>query len=275
MKNNFLHNLFGKVAILTVMLLASHCAISQSDPDSTLKEVVLDSTVFNFEENNEYKDEYEEQEADTVTSFSSRVSDTVILREVPDSTVKRLKEDKEFEYANNPEFWVKEKPRESQRGIGYFIEWLFSSALVRILAYLLIGGVLLYAIYRVIVNNSLFYTPSRKKAGEMQEEENEMEAGDIDEKIEQAIAAKDFRKAVRYFYIKSLRSLNDKGWIQYHSQATNYDYLRQLANKPAAGDFGFLTRAYEYVWYGEFELSELQFEFVRENFDKFLKAIKA
>ena len=98
-----------------------------------------------------------------------------------------------------------------------------------------------------------------------------MEDDNLDEKIKKAIADKDHRKAVRYLYFKTLRQLDQRGWIRYHAQATNYDYITQISSYPVAGDFKFLTQVYDYVWYGGFELTEEQFGIVHSNFQKIYK----
>jgi hypothetical protein len=39
-----------------------------------------------------------------------------------------------------------------------------------------------------------------------------------------------------------------------------------------SGEFSKLTRIYEYVWYGEYTMNNEQFEYVRKQFDQFIKA---
>ena len=74
---------------------------------------------------------------------------------------------------------------------------------------------------------------------------------------------------------KRLKLLDQRGLIRYHPEATNYEYVNQLSNHPLAADFRFQTTVYEYVWYGEFELSYERFQAVHANFLKLHKANSA
>jgi len=184
----------------------------------------------------------------------------------------KLKSQKKFEYANDPEYWVKKKKKErSSNGGDNFIEWLFGSSVVKIIMYIFLALVIIYTIYRIIDNNNLFYNSSKRTIRSQSEDAVEMQDDNLDEKISKAIADKDHRKAVRYMYFKTLRQLDQRGWIRYHAQATNYDYINQISKFPIAGDFNFLTQVYEYVWYGGFELTDEQFGIVHSNFQKIIK----
>lgn len=202
--------------------------------------------------------------------------DTVTFRAVPDSVVTALQKRKEFEYANDPAYWMKNKKKEDSeaRTIG-FLEWLFYNRGVKIAMYILLAAVLLFAVYKIIINNNLFYRNAKNKlAATTVEEGIEMET-DLESKIAKAIQVKDYRKAVRYLYVKSLRELDQKNLIRYHAQATNYDYLAQVSEFKFAGRFSFLTQVYDYVWYGGFEMSDNQFDKVAKDFNDFFKEIGA
>jgi hypothetical protein len=198
------------------------------------------------------------------------------LRKVPDSTVRRLKRDKAFAYANDDAYLEKEeqrKERETSTWDGAYK--FFSSDAVRVLMYILLGMFLIFVIYRIIVVNNLYFVSSRKKLIHDDDGgEEDISDENIDEKIRRAAGAGDYRTAIRYSYLKGLRLLNDKGWIRMHAQATNHDYLYQVSKYPVAGDFNFLTRVYDYVWYGEFVVNDEQYARLQTEFQKFYLAIK-
>jgi len=91
--------------------------------------------------------------------------------------------------------------------------------------------------------------------------------------VNQAIAAKDFRLAVRYLYLQSLQRLSQKGVIEFAVDKTNYQYLRELSGKPYRELFGAITLHYEYVWYGEINIDETLYTTIREKFTRFNKAV--
>lgn len=199
------------------------------------------------------------------------------LRIVPDSSVNKLKRDKAFAYANDSAYWTKKAKEPQKRGKGfwdYFYEF-FSGSGVRTVTYIILGVIFVLIIYRIIVVNNLFMTAASRRRKEGTEElEIEIDDNNLDAKIQTAIQERNFRAAIRFMYLKSLRSLNDKGWIRYHAQGTNNEYISQVHPYGVGNEFRFLTHVYEYVWYGEFALSEEQFNRVQQNFQHFFNAVR-
>lgn len=202
-------------------------------------------------------------------------ADTTVFRQVPDSVALKLKKDKIFEYANDSAYWKEvqvRRKRSSGSDTGFWGAFykFFALREVRIIMYILLGILFLWVIYRVIIQNNLYvFSRANKQRKPDEEEEADVESEDIEEKISKAIAAGNYRAAVRFLYIKTLQLLNNKGWIRYHAQATNHEYILQMSNNKLSNEFNFLTGVYDYVWYGEFELSGDQFGRVQHVFNNF------
>lgn len=247
-------------------LLCHFSGWSQSETPPPVEEVVLDSLSFrNGDTTVKDLDEEESDYANDETTVDTS-SETIIFRSVPDSVAAALKKSKEFEYANDPRYWVKKKKQEQSNNSSF--NWNALSNGIKFFMYLLLISALLFVIYRLVVTNNLFYTKSKKLKQAAVEEDIEMSDENIDRKIEEAVNAGNLRLATRFSFIKTLKLLDNKGWIRYHPQATNYDYLNQVSQYRVAGDFAFVTRIYEYVWYGEFEINQQQFEKVKPVFEK-------
>lgn len=255
-----------------LLLFAALPSLAQSE---RVEEVVVDSTVFRFDEqpgeNTGVTDTVEDSFSEDEYHRPQKISDTPVLRPVPERITDSLKAAREFEYANDPAYWIK-KPKEQKKPKRDFFEWLFQSNTAKAIGYIIIGLVIIFVIYRIIVNNNLFYRASRKNKNQVEEEITEEEYDNIDQKVSEAINRQDFRLAVRYLYVKTLHQMGNKGWIRFHQQGTNNEYVSQMTNHPLASEFSFITRVYEYVWYGEFALSETQFQAVHQNFKKIIKA---
>jgi len=233
---------------------------AQQNEDSTL--LYTDSAVVSNEDHN----------VDAKKTIKS--SDIPVFRSVPDTTVARMRREKDFAYANDPAYWVKEK-KVYRKGFWDYIFDFFSSGPARAIFYFLIAALILFVLYRVIVVNELliFYSAKKPKKLFDSTENIELDPGMIDQRIEESVNQKDYQSAIRYLYLKTLYSLNDKNWIQFHAQATNNEYLHQMSQHKKLKDFRFLTQVYEYVWYGKFEISEQQFSLVYDNFKNFQTAI--
>ena len=207
------------------------------------------------------------------------VPDTAVYRQVPGYITDSLKRDEDFAYANDPEYWTKKKEarkeRSERKSFWESFYDFFSSNTVRTIAYILIGLFILFLIFRVIIQNNLYmFYFSKKLAKTDNTEEPETDPETLDEKLKKALAENNYRMAVRYYYLKTLHILNERGMIRLHSQATNYQYLHQMSGNRLANEFRFLTDIYDYVWYGEFVLTENQFEVVNNNFRNFFQAVK-
>jgi hypothetical protein len=208
--------------------------------------------------------------------LSSPAQDEVELRKVSEQVVDSLKRDPDFAYANDEKIY--NQPKEEQKPRSGFwdgLDGFFSNSSVRAITYIILIAFFIFIIYRIIVVNNLFLFYSSKKLPVDEEEEAvDISSDNLDDKINKAAGEKDYRSAIRYLYLKGLRLLNEKGWIRYHAQSTNHDYVYQLSQNPVAGDFRFLTQVYDYVWYGEFAVNDEQYNRVQSDFKRFYQAVR-
>jgi hypothetical protein len=246
---------FGLLLFCIIMMLIPFQLCAQDERDST--EVYPDTTTSTVLDSNDENN-------------AQKYSDKPALRSVPDTTVERMKGDKSFAYANDPAYWTKER-KVYRRGFWDYVFNFFSSDLVKVIFYTLIGALIVFVLYRIIVVNELliFYSSKKKRVLSEKPESTEIDPAAIDKKIKDAIDQRNYNGAVRYLYLKTLYTLNDKKWIQFHSEATNNEYLDQMSQHKRNKEFRFLTQVYEYVWYGKFEINEQQFALVHNNFKSF------
>jgi hypothetical protein len=176
----------------------------------------------------------------------------------------------DFWYANTAPKREKEV-EEKQRGKSLLdrawfrqLLWIIilSSFIAVVLGYLYSGNILVF----------------RRRAKKITAEEGEEAAEDIfalnyETEIAKALSAKDFRLAVRLWYLQTLKELSDKGLIEYRFGRTNSHYVSQLVNTNYCHSFARLTRAFEYTWYGQFSLSPETYEMMQADFQNFKKAL--
>lgn len=197
------------------------------------------------------------------------------VRKVSEKVVDSLKRDEDFAYANDDSYLHRGETED--RGSSFWDGFyrFFSGSNVRTVTYILIALFFIFVIYRIIVKNNLFLFYSSKKVRTDDDgEEEDIRDENIDDKISKAIKERDYRSAIRYYYIKGLQLLNNRGLIRYHAQATNHEYVYQLSQHPVAGDFRFLTQVYDFVWYGEFAVNDEQFTRLQSDFKRFYQAVK-
>jgi len=193
--------------------------------------------------------------------FTGGIFDSLLLRQLPDSLMKRFRDDNAFWYAN--EIFRKRQPKEQSSFISHPFFQTF-------LWFIIIGGFAAFLImYLYNSNVGLF-----RRSGVIPTEEREPETEDIfainyQREIDKSVEKGNYRLAVRLMYLRLLKNLSDKNIIQYKQDNTNFDYLMQLQPGGMYADFFRLTRNYEYCWYGQFEIDKEKFAVIKRDFDSF------
>ncbi len=93
--------------------------------------------------------------------------------------------------------------------------------------------------------------------------------------IEDAISRKQYRLAVRFFYLKMLRQLAENQIIVFQADKTNRDYLNEIEPDELRDDFRDITRLFEYIWYGEFPIDQPLFQLTIKQFQQFQNRIES
>jgi len=127
-----------------------------------------------------------------------------------------------------------------------------------------------YIVYKLFLSNSSFLSRSRKNiASDIAVVEED--ASDTDSLLRNAIKNGNYRLAVRYLYLQSLKRLSERKYIEINTNKTNYEYVTEIRKHKFANEFASLTLQYEYVWYGEYPVDERLFEQIQNSFTRFTK----
>ncbi|MFQ5651037.1 MAG: DUF4129 domain-containing protein [bacterium] len=141
----------------------------------------------------------------------------------------------------------------------------------RILPYAIVTGAFLLVVSRLLKSNlgGLFYQSSGRATGTHEAADENIRTMDFQQLIEVAIREKHFRRAIRLLYLSTLKKLSQTGHIDWKLDKTNHDYLIELGAGSMAQPFADLTRLFEYIWYGEFQLGENEFLIALQRFREF------
>jgi hypothetical protein len=265
------------IVLLSSLLLLGATASARQAPTSKVDTTTADTVVVGASAPADAPVDSTSSLSGAGESTKAVVPDPVVLRMVPDTTVGAWKRDRHFAYANDPAYWrrQREEPSPSLLWLGR----LLSSAGFRYFVYFVLGGLLVFAILRIMSENNLglFYRSRAKKrsgVGNAGDEAGTAEE-DLDERLRYHLGRNDHRQAVRYLYLRSLRGLGGRGLIKGGGRSTNREYLRQLEGTPQETAFRFLTGAYEKVWYGDFRLGDDAFRRLQQYFEDFDKTVAA
>nr|WP_299383610.1 DUF4129 domain-containing protein [Allomuricauda sp.] len=192
----------------------------------------------------------------------------VVPLEISQEDIQRYLEDDQFDYVivkqdNN---WWEDFKNWLYNLLLQLFEWLFGveeavgtmAAFLNILPYVLLG-ILLFLIIRFFVKSktrSLIYSQRNPNIVTLSEEERIIKTEDIQKLIKNALADKNYRLAIRYYYLFILKLLSEKELIDWQLQKTNDDYMDELSNSVLKKPFGRATLLYDYIWYGEFYIDQ-------------------
>lgn len=165
-----------------------------------------------------------------------------------------------------------------------FFEWIFGveeaagylAIFLRILPYLLLA-VLLFLLVRFFIKTNtraLLYAKDNPNTVSLSDDERIIKTADIQQLIKEAIAHKNYRLAIRYYYLYLLKILTEKELIDWQLQKTNEDYINELAASGLRDSFARATFLYDYIWYGEFQLDEIRYQKAEVTFTSLQKSIE-
>lgn len=144
--------------------------------------------------------------------------------------------------------------------------------------YVVVFLLVVYFIFRAIINKEgtwVFGKSSEKNIVPVTDIESNIHVADFKSLIEIAESEKNYRLAVRYYYLWLLRSLTNAQLIDYDVEKTDSDYLYELQSKTNRDQFSYTSYLYNYIWYGEFDVNTQQFDKAKHAFTTFINNVKA
>jgi hypothetical protein len=224
-----------------------------------------------------------------------QAEDSVMLRNVPDSVLNRLKKSDPFWYANyvfnkkeqekkdriksnggntntNPnknEYETDDSDRTEVSSSGSVFEKPWFSTLLWII---IIGSFIGAIGWYLSTNDTAIFRKRNTVVAATAEDDtmpDDIFAIDYQKELDRATAGKDYRLAIRLMYLRLLKSSAEKNIIQYAQERTNFEYLSQVHKTSYYNEFFGLTRNFEYAWYGKFTVTDQAFEKIKNDFDNF------
>jgi hypothetical protein len=250
----------GKAVLLPLLLLLTLC-FPVGGRGQEAPTVTIDSTMI-------IEEPIGVDEATRFEAVTTEDRQPVRLRQVDSQRLDKLKKDDAFWYVNTAPVKAKKQVIKKLPEPRQNPEWVRN-----LLWVLVVGGFVTLIIWFLMASDvQLFWKSPPVVAKQEDEEEFSTEnLFDIDYEsaLKSAMAAGNYRLAIRLLYLQTLRDLALRNIIQYRQERTNSDYLMQLFHTSYYKDFFRLTRNFEYAWYGQFEVSPSAFERIRNEFASF------
>jgi hypothetical protein len=201
----------------------------------------------------------------------------------------RILSDDIFEkYKNDPDFNYEGGPREADDWITKVKNWinqqliiLSSTKAYSTLLDILYYGLMVIAILLIIRGlikadrRGLLFGKVNSNELHIIESEEDISKINFDELISKALESKQYKLAVRYLFLKSLKILSEKGLIELKNNKTNYQYLTEIKNNQIADAFQVTTNRFEWIWYGDFPVDEDIIKNSQTDFNKLFALIRS
>lgn len=173
---------------------------------------------------------------------------------------------------------------EAENFLGRAISWFFDKMedifgfqlspkmydFIKFMIYILLIVFAIYILMKLLVgdNASSFFGRQSKLVAPLNIQEDHIENVDLDSYIKNALKEENYRLAIRYMYLKSLKLLSLKNIIEWHFEKTNNDYYTEIESVELKENFKKASYLYDNIWYGEFTLDRADFENAQKDFER-------
>ena len=133
------------------------------------------------------------------------------------------------------------------RGIAWFLNTIFGYVMIAALIFLLI-----WILFRYVNQERINYSENPESLRIV--DESKIDDIDFNKLISKALASSNYRLAIRYTFLNTLKRLSMNKLIVVKEGKTNYEYYHELPID-LKSKYRQVLSVFEYVWYGEFESS--------------------
>lgn len=212
---------------------------------------------------------------------------------IDNSTITPRKFDADFKTKYTDDKFIYEFKTPEKNAWDRFKEWLYdilkdifsfadkSKTLnnIDVIIKILAGALVIFVIYlivKAILNKEgrwIFGKNSQSKIVDYADIEKNIHLVDFKKLIINAIENDQKRIAIRYYYLWLLKKMGNSNIIEWHPEKTNNDYSYEIKNENFKENFKYLSYLYEYIWYGEFEITPEIFNKTKTTFEKAIESI--
>lgn len=261
---------------LIALLFSIYCfgATAQYNYDTDTAEYVEEAVT----EEEEYDEEsFSDEDTEQQYSFTTlQEQDTFVpaARKISASTIEGFRNDGDFWYVEKG----KEKREEEEKDTSFLYEFLrameklFSEPIMKVLVWIV--AIFVFLLLLVWIAGLDFSILIGK--GEITKQHNPEDSTDIalmktdmQAALQVALRENNLRLAVRLMFLIALKNLDNKKVLHYNEHTTNAEYVRELWGTEHYHHFFQLARAFEYAWYGKFEISAENFSRIEQHFQPF------
>lgn len=231
------------------------------------------------EEDTAVYNEYDREENTASSPDNNVIPDTAISfrnMEISEDTIAALRKEKGHAWIKNIDSLLRDAQniRNSARtNTGpSFLEGLFGSSFLKTLLWVLAFCFVGFIIYNLFLSKGFFKTTTTQFIKDNHAEGEDILADDYEPLFRKAYAAGNYKSAMRYLFLQTLQRLNARELIVFSADKTNSMYVNELS-VAKRNEFASLALYFEYIRYGNIELSKETFDNIAIKFNAFINKI--
>lgn len=203
-------------------------------------------------------DAYPDAETNTITYYINDDTSAISYNEGNELVYKKTKEGIDYSKENSRERKPFSPPRLN-----------VNEGIVKAVCIGVIMLLVLFVIYRLFRNaraNQKINITLNEQTNLLDEAAENLDKADLDALLKVALDNKNFKAAVRIYYLKVLKLMWDKNILRWRKEKTNGDYLSEVWGSEWFELLKSSTYIFEKCWYGNADMDEVQFEEARNHF---------
>ena len=186
---------------------------------------------------------------------------TMEVRIISDHLLEKYKNDPDFDYEGGPkevDDWISKIRNWINQQLAILRSSKTYSTLLDYLYYGLMIAALILIIRGLIKadRRGLLFGKINPNEIKIVESDEDIKNINFDELISMSIDNKQYKLAVRYLFLKSLKLLSEKEIIELRNNKTNYQYLSEIKNNRISNAFQIAASRFEWIWYGDFPVDD-------------------
>ncbi|MCW8804810.1 MAG: hypothetical protein OQK57_10450 [Ignavibacteriaceae bacterium] len=198
---------------------------------------------------------------------------TVDVRVLSDDVLEKYKNDPDFDYEGGPkeaDDWI----TKIKNWINQQLAILYSSKVYSTFLDYFYYGLMIVALILIVRGlikadrRGLLFGKMNSNEIKMIESEEDINKLNFDDLIDAALERKDYKLAVRYLFLKSLKLLSEKEIIELRNNKTNHQYLSEIEDGRISNAFQIATSSFEWIWYGNFPIDENVMKSSQKDFNE-------
>lgn len=206
-------------------------------------------------------------------------SDTIaeVKRSEPAVELKKFDEKRWENLTKDLDYNESVKKKEKEKDPLAMPKFNLNPMVVKVVVVTLVIIALVFLLWKIF-GNAKFLKNQKIKGGEfsfLDEVEENLEESDLERFLREALEKKQYKIAVRIYYLMSIKELMQQNFIVWKKNKTNFEYLTEMRERKEFEHFRSLTRAFEIVWYGDVEIEEKEFTVLSPSFSSFINSIRS